>query len=806
MAGDKRLSARFGADTSDFKNGIVAINREIRVLETGFKASAAVLGDWTKSANGLEQRAKSLNGQIDLQKEKVDALTVEYERLVAEKGKDSASAEEKLIKLNKENEALGKMQVELNGTESSLEQMRSGSDEAADSVTELGNETETTNGLLDGLGVIAGGLGAALAAGVSAVAGLAGAVAGVGKAVTDLVLNTAAASGELTDLSVKTGVSTTRLQEWAYVGDQVGTSQDTIVSAMARMTKGMGEASEQSEDYLLKLIEAEQKVGGLRDELAKTKVGSESYKKTLEELGAAEDAVGKIKMGAQQEAFSKLGISVKDAKGNLRDSEAVFADVLTSLGRIGNDAERDALSMAVFGKSAQELNPLVKAGAEELSRLSEEAHAVGAVMSEEDVAAMAGFQDKLDSLQAGLKGTLGTLAGAFLPGFEGLAKQAGGYLEEFSGVVESSDGDLTKVAEGVGGLAGRIAGDMAAQAPQMLEGGLGIVQGLLGAVTQALPKLLPLAAEMIRKLVQFLIQNLPLMINMAVELVLALVNGIVPQLPMLIGMALQMLITLANGIAAALPTLIPVIVGIIPQIILVLLENLPLLITAAVELIVALAQGLVTAIPILVPEIPKIVSAIFDAIIVSLPIIGEAAGELIGTLLAGIVANLPLILESGSKLVTEWNTGLLAVLADIVLVGIALVDGLWEGISSQWETMKKNFGDLFGGLVKWIKDLLGIKSPSTVFAGIGTNLAVGLGNGFARAFDGIERDIAGAVGGLRTSVQLGGLGVGSMAGGQVNLGGIHVSANGSDAMSIGQAARRGANLGLVEALRARGEV
>jgi phage-related minor tail protein len=61
MAGDSRLSARFSSDTTDFKNGLAEINRELRVVESGFKASSSALGDWSNSATGLEQRISSLN-------------------------------------------------------------------------------------------------------------------------------------------------------------------------------------------------------------------------------------------------------------------------------------------------------------------------------------------------------------------------------------------------------------------------------------------------------------------------------------------------------------------------------------------------------------------------------------------------------------------------------------------------------------------------------------------------------------------------------------------------------------------------
>jgi hypothetical protein len=44
-----------------------------------------------------------------------------------------------------------------------------------------------------------------------------------------LVFSTAEASAELVDLSAKTGISTTRLQELAYVGEQVGWTHSTDV-------------------------------------------------------------------------------------------------------------------------------------------------------------------------------------------------------------------------------------------------------------------------------------------------------------------------------------------------------------------------------------------------------------------------------------------------------------------------------------------------------------------------------------------------------------------------------------------------
>lgn len=181
MAGDNRLTAKSGIDTTDFKSGIAQMNRELRVLESGFKANAASLGNWSKTATGLEMRAKTLTSQIDIQRQKVAATRSEYEKVAAEKGRNSKAAQELEIKLNKETETLNRMEGELRETDESLEDVRKGSDEAAKSVDKLGDESDGTSKRMETMRGVADGLAKAFKA--LAKAALA-ALAGVALAVT----------------------------------------------------------------------------------------------------------------------------------------------------------------------------------------------------------------------------------------------------------------------------------------------------------------------------------------------------------------------------------------------------------------------------------------------------------------------------------------------------------------------------------------------------------------------------------------------------------------------------------------------
>ena len=40
-----------------------------------------------------------------------------------------------------------------------------------------------------------------------------------------------------------------------------------------------------------------------------------------------------------------------NADGSLRDSEAVYWEVIDALGRVSNETERDAIAMQLFGKA-----------------------------------------------------------------------------------------------------------------------------------------------------------------------------------------------------------------------------------------------------------------------------------------------------------------------------------------------------------------------------------------------------------------------------------------------------------------------
>jgi len=749
----EKLSGKLGVDTTDFKTGIAAANRELRVLESGFKASVSSMDDWSKSSSGLENRIKSLTDKIDIQKLKVAALQEEHKRLVEVNGENSRAAQEAEIKLNNETATLGKMEAELSNSQQALNDLSQAENNA-------GSSAEEASGKVSSFKEMIGSIGTVIKGAMTVVAALATAVAAVGAAIGGLVFSTANASAELVDLSAKTGISTTRLQELSYISEQVGTSQETITGSLARLIRTMGSAQEQYADFAADQAEAA--------------ANGEEFDGTL---------------GDNAAAFDRLGVSITDAQGNLRDNEAVFADVINALGRISNDAERDALSMSIFGKSAQELNPLIKAGTGEMERLAAEAHKVGAVMSEENVAAFEAFDDTLASLQAGLKGTLGTLASAFLPGFQAVFDQAGGYLQQFRSIVDGSGGDIGKIATGVGELISVIISDVAAQIPQLMETGMTILMSIVDAI----------------------LQNLPMMITTGVDLLLKLVDGLITALPALITAALQAIIALANGITQALPTLMPTIVQVILTIVQILIENLPLLIDAALQLILALTNGLLIALPTLIAAIPQLMAAIVTAILNSLPMIGSAALQLIVALAYGLLSNIPVLVVAVGELFVAVGSAITDFIKQTPERGKEIIAGLANGIKSSTGMLYDAISNVINGMIARIKALLNMHSPSGVGKDIGSNLFGSIGLGGEEEAPKVRRILSRQVLGLTNDLQASiatpktGLSAGSAVGSSVmgiNIGDIYINVPGTTATP--QQVAVAAQDGVLKALRSKG--
>ena len=243
--------------------------------------------------------------------------------------------------------------------------------------------------------------------------GLSMAGAAVTATIGALAVKSAKAADDLNTLSKVTGIGTDRLQMYQLAAEQVDVSVESIAKSQKTLKKNMLTASEG---------------------------------------------------GSAAETFKRLGINVKDANGNLRDADEVFDEAIKKLGSMKNETERDALAMKLMGKSAADLNPLIKDGGEAYQRVAQMMAKNGLKVVDQKTLDQANqFNDRISDIK--------TIAGAT---FQTLGTQLAAYLAPA----------LQKVVD----LFGKLAGWLSNLSPAVLT-----VAGAFGAILAVIAPLLLIA-------------------------------------------------------------------------------------------------------------------------------------------------------------------------------------------------------------------------------------------------------------------------------------------------------------------------
>lgn len=149
----------------------------------------------------------------------------------------------------------------------------------------------------------------------------------------------------------------------------------TIAGAFAALTAGaVTVAFQKVTDDLAALDDAAEKAGTTVENLSETfnkfRVGGG----TLDELTGAATRLVRTMQGAGEsssgagDAFKKMGISTRDASGNMRDSITVLNEIARAFETYKDGANKVALAQALFGKSGADLLPKLHDLATETAR------------------------------------------------------------------------------------------------------------------------------------------------------------------------------------------------------------------------------------------------------------------------------------------------------------------------------------------------------------------------------------------------------------------------------------------------------
>jgi hypothetical protein len=353
---------------SEIGNGMNVLNSEMRKVQSAYAQNA-------DSVEALSAKNDVLGRKISTQTEKIEYLR--------------AALQQSAEKYGEADKRTMQWQTSLNNAEADLNNLNNQFDEnkkkIEESSKEMGNLGDVVNGLTSKLGIqlpdsmkssmnAMGSLDASSLALAGGFAAVAAAIVKVEKAMISMTKESASFADNIITLSMQTGQTTDQLQEFSYATELIDVSVDTLQGSLTKLTNNMQD--------------------------------------TMNGTGNA------------KASFEALGVSVTNADGSMRSANDVFYETIDALGQVKNETERDAMSMDIFGRSAQDLNPLIIQGSKTLKAYADEAHNMGYVLDDEALSALGAVDDAYQRLQKTQEGVKNQLAVEFAP-----------YLEEFYGDV-----------------------------------------------------------------------------------------------------------------------------------------------------------------------------------------------------------------------------------------------------------------------------------------------------------------------------------------------------------------------------------
>jgi len=336
-------------------------------------------------------------------------------------------------------------------------------------------------------------------------------------------------------------------------------------------------------------------------------------------------------------------------------------------------------------------------------------------------------------------------------------------------------------------------------APKIMEALWAIVSGILQMVIDAIPMLMEVLQTLVESILTTIDTLIPLLLSTVVNLLTGILESINTIIPNILETLVNLLTSLLGAVEEIFPTVISTFTSLIFNLLDALIENMPEYVNKLVTLFITILSSLRERLPEVMIEMALFISDLVDgavqALLILIPRLAQAGFDLVIGLIdamgESMVENAPVLRESmigfaenmieaflsffglsdivqkikevGGGLLTsigkgikEGWTSLKTELDSTVTkikglfdnswntfknIGKDIINGLIDGVKGLWNDVKKTFEDLANALPKWIKDILGIKSPSTIFTDIGKEMINGLIAGITGLWDNIKKEV-----------------------------------------------------------------
>lgn len=322
----------------------------------------------------------------------------------------------------------------------------------------------------------------------------AGIVAGATIAATAMVgmaTKTANTADAIDEMSQKIGISREAYQQLDYICSQNGMTVDSLQNGMKSLTAAMDGAK-----------------GGTKSNI---------------------------------EQFEKLGISVTDAKGNLRSQEDVMWETMSALQGMENQTEKARLATELFGKSGTNMMPILNGASGSIEEMKKQAKDLGLVLSDETIDSGAKLADNIEQLKSSFSAIGNKLGASLLPIVQQFVDMLINNMPLIQGMIEKLTPMVSQIMESL--------------LPPLME----LAQQLFPIIFDLLKQLQPLFVEIASTILPLIVSVLGILLPPLVQIIQVLLPPLMQIIQAFLPLLTNVITLLANGLATTLQFLTPII-------------------------------------------------------------------------------------------------------------------------------------------------------------------------------------------------------------------------------------------------------
>ena len=682
---------------SEYQKALRGISDNLKVLNSEMKVVTSQYDKNDNSAEKLKATSEVLNKKIDEQENKIKILKSALADSEKETGKNSDTTKKWQMQLNT-------AEAELNDLNKELKDQHGNLDKSSEGALKLGDIIKA-NLISEGI--------------ISGIKGLGKVISSVGSAFIDVGKQAVQSYAQYEQLvgGVDTlfGESSKKVQEYASnayktSGMSANEYMETVTSFSASLIQSLdGDTAQASEVANRAIIDMSDNANKMGTDISMIQNAYQGFAKQnytmLDNLKLGYGGT-KTEMERLIADASKMTDVQKELGITITDGDMSFANIANAISVVQKN-------MGLMGTTAQEASGTIS-------------------------------------------GSTGSMKSAWQNLVTGIADDNANFEVLVNNLVESivgKDGEggfitnmLPRIQTALDGIVQMVVSLTDTLLPQIVVIGTNLITNLVGSLNENMPALLASAELILQTLIEGVLTLLPQLTPMVMQILGTLITTIVENLPMIIEAGCQLLVSLVQGISDMMPTLIPTIVSAVVLMFETLIDNIDLLVDAGIELILGLADGLIYALPDLIDKAPVIITKLVNAIVNNFPKIVTMAGELIGKMASGLIVAIPRLLTAIPEIVAQLIGGFFRLEGEYLQIGSNLVSGIWEGISGSFGWIKEKLSGWIGDVTDFIKRMFGINSPSKLFKEeIGTNLALGVGEGFSETMGDVSNEMAGAI-------------------------------------------------------------